>query len=515
MRDPENQSIFNSKLAKKPGTIDRSWTWRPSNLKQISIGILVMVSAGASAVGWSKSQTTDSFATKGLQHPWLFEPSNEREVEHLEAADFLSELNFYEDGHGLVLPTSVTKERLTSTFGLEAVSKISGLIPRENGLMGVQEESLGSTKVLVFGCGACHIGKAAGRVIPGLGIKTADLFGLAQSTYSQVNSADMADSLIHSNNPDWRRAREGGRKAYARLAHRTDYDSGTAGVINQFFALEMAIEELGLPPFKKTLYAPVKVPSFWGYGPKREVGVFSDGFLKGSPAGSAGIPLFIGNYKLDLFQKNMDTYEAAERQFEKLLPPSYPFEVNKSLANRGQRIFMNNCVQCHGEHQRDQDNLPVFTRPKFISLEEVGTDESRANVYDDDVRERIANSSFGPFLQTTDLRGGYIAPNLWGIWSRFPYLHNGSVANIADLLTEPSQRPKYIDIRDIGEEYRFDKTRLGATPTDANRAQLRLKMRDRWVYSTLRKGLSNKGHDFGTNLAPEEKSALIEYLKTL
>ena len=348
--------------------------------------LVILVSLAASSIRQSLGLSKDASTVEELAHPWDFEPSNQRELEHLEAADFLSELNFFEEGHGLLLPTSVTPERLTSTFGLDAVSEMSGLIPRRNGLIGVQEESVGSTRVLVFGCGACHIGKAAGRIIPGLGIKTADLFGLAKSTYRQVHSANVADSLLHSDDPDWQKASEGGQKAYARLAHRTDYDAGTAGVINQFFALEMAIEELGLKPFEKPLYAPVKVPSFWGYGPKREVGVFSDGFLKGSPAGSAGIPLFIGNYSVDLFKKNMDTYEAAEQEFEKLLPPNYPFEVDQALANHGKKVFVNECVRCHGEHNRDQDQLPIFTRPQFISLEEVGTDENRANLYHDEVR---------------------------------------------------------------------------------------------------------------------------------
>ena len=36
---------------------------------------------------------------------------------------------------------------------------------------------------------------------------------------------------------------------------------------------------------------------------------------------------------------------------------------------------------------------------------------------------------------------GYIRAFLDGIWLRAPYLHNGSVPSLRDLLTPPAQRP--------------------------------------------------------------------------
>lgn len=516
------QTLSQLWTSREPSTgLDRNHGWRPAlpttpvTRTLVVVGLLAPVLFGI-AIACIRFRNHGIAANwHSDQHPWEFETTNQRELDHLQAADFLSKVNFYEDGQGMILPVSVTKRRLTSQFGLQAVADESGLIPRQNGLYGIQEHEIGSANVLVLGCGACHIGKAAGRVIPGLGLKTIDLFGLAQSTFEQVSSATAADAMVRAHDADWLRAKAAGRKAYRRLAHRTEYDSGTAGVINQFFALEMAIEELGLPPFEKPLIAPVKVPSFWGYGAKRQVGVFSDGFLKGNPPGSAGIPLFIGNYRLSQFEKSMGVYEEAERQFEQLLPPRYPFEINCDLARQGRSIFVNECVHCHSDHQRDQDQLPIFTQPAFIALDAVGTDAARADVYDDYVRDRVTDSSFATYLQTTDLRGGYLAPNLWGIWSRFPYLHNGSVANIADLLTTPAERPRYINVRDIGEESRFDPTRLGATPTNVRQHHSSIAHRSRWIYDTERAGLSNQGHDFGTDRSSSDKAALIEYLKTL
>ena len=463
----------------------------------------------------SPASSTSSLATDDQVHPWETEPSSERERAHLEAARFLTKLNFYEDGHGLVLPPSITMSRIEALFGVEKFAALSGLVYENGQLYGVSEEELGSTKLLVSGCAACHIGKAAGRVIPGLGNKTADLFGLANATRSDIETAITIDAAVHVGDSDWQRANEAGAKAFSHLVDHPEYDSGTAGSVTQFFAVEMAFEQLGLSPLEKPLFAPAKAPSLWGYGPKRQVGVFSDALLKGLPAGAAGLPLFIGNYSMELFEKNMDTYEAAEKQFEQLLPPKYPFEIDHSLTRRGQKIFKNRCTQCHGDHQRDQDGLPIFERPEFIDLEEVGTDPLRATVYDTEAQARFEESPVSPYLQATGNDPGYIAPNLWGVWARFPYLHNGSVASLKDLLTAPEDRPKYIDLVDIGEEHRFDQQRLGATPTDQTQVLTRVKNKDRWVFNANRKGFGNGGHDFGTDLSDDEKRELIEYLKTL
>ncbi len=448
-------------------------------------------------------------------YPWEFVPQSAREVEHLQAADFLANLNFYEDGHGLVLPPSLTKDRIESLFGTERFAKLAGLVYGDGRVYGVREETYGSTKLLVSGCGACHVGKAAGRVIPGLGNKNADFFGLVSETRDLVGSTIAVDATVNAADKQWQQANKAGSQAFLNVSNHPEYDPGTAGAVTQFFALEMAFEKLGLPPLEKPLYAPVKTPSFWGYGPKREVGVFSDALLKGFPAGAAGLPLFIGNYNLDVFKRNMDTYEAAEKQFEKLLPPAYPFAVDQRSAARGRAVYWDRCIECHGEHERDKDGLPVFTRPNFIELSEVDTDPLRATVFGKDATERFSKTPLAPYLQQTGNQPGYIAPNLWGIWARFPYLHNGSVASIADLLTAPSERPRYIDLDEIGEEHRFDPKRLGATKTDAQQAGERASNKDRSIMDTTRKGFSNAGHGFGTDLSDSDKLALIEYLKTL
>ena len=102
-------------------------------------------------------------------------------------------------------------------------------------------------------------------------------------------------------------------------------------------------------------------------------------------------------------------------------------------------------------------------------------------------------------------RQGYVAAFLDGIWLKAPYLHNGSVPTLRDLLEPVAKRPKVFwrgyDV--------YDQTKVGfVTDTpEAQRVGTRL--------DTASKGGSNQGHEFGTGLSATDKAALVEYLKTL
>jgi hypothetical protein len=100
----------------------------------------------------------------------------------------------------------------------------------------------------------------------------------------------------------------------------------------------------------------------------------------------------------------------------------------------------------------------------------------------------------------------YEARVMEGIWAAAPYLHNGSVPTLAELLKPASERvasfeigPAY-DIVNVGlsvEQSKFDYT---LNTTDC---------------SDLHSGNSRCGHEYGTQLKPDEKNALLEYLKIL
>jgi hypothetical protein len=107
-----------------------------------------------------------------------------------------------------------------------------------------------------------------------------------------------------------------------------------------------------------------------------------------------------------------------------------------------------------------------------------------------------------------DTKGGrvYPAKPLAGIWATAPYLNNGSVANMWDLLTAPADRPKKF----LLGSREYDVQKLGyVTTTDAKSPA------PAWEYDTSQVGNTNTGHVYGTNLPDDDKWALIEFLKAL
>jgi hypothetical protein len=120
-------------------------------------------------------------------------------------------------------------------------------------------------------------------------------------------------------------------------------------------------------------------------------------------------------------------------------------------------------------------------------------------------------------------RPGYIAMQLDGLWLRGPYLHNGSVPTVRALLDAPEQRPKQFyrgfDVLDpVGLGFVSQRCCEGTVTSsciDPAAAQCIPESERAWRYDVSERGNGNGGHDYGTALSPQEKDALVEYMKTL
>ena len=185
-----------------------------------------------------------------------------------------------------------------------------------------------------------------------------------------------------------------------------------------------------------------------------------------------------------------------------LKPPSYPvdrFPVDQIRAVAGSTLYATHCAACHAQGGARTASV--------VPLSEVGTDPHRsrmwttaaAQAYNDYAkREPWAFKHF----RSTD---GYLAPPLDGLWTRAPYLHNGSVPTLRDLLEPPEQRPRvFFRGYDL-----FDAANVGFV------SQGPAAERTGFRYDTMLPGNSNAGHLWGTTLSGEEKQSLIEFLKTL
>lgn len=182
-----------------------------------------------------------------------------------------------------------------------------------------------------------------------------------------------------------------------------------------------------------------------------------------------------------------------------LPPPKYPFPIDESKAAAGKAVFAAECARCHASE--------LTGRP--LPLGEVGTDRGRldswnrsAAIQANQVVKDMGLERRG--LVEEDLQG-YIVPFLDGIWLKAPYLHNGSVPTLRDLLEPAAQRPKaFWRGYDV-----YDSIKVGfVTDTpEAQRVGTRL--------DTSSRAGGNQGHEFGSSLSGADKAALLEYLKTL
>lgn len=143
----------------------------------------------------------------------------------------------------------------------------------------------------------------------------------------------------------------------------------------------------------------------------------------------------------------------------------------------------------------------------MIPVEEVGTDGHRLDMWTQQAADAYNNFAEGYSWDFNNLRktNGYLSVSLDGLWLRAPYLHNGSVPTLQELLEKPENRPQ-VFYRGY-DVYNPKKVGFVSNGSEAERVGFK--------YDTTVTANSNQGHVYGTDLSGDDKKALIEYLKTL
>jgi hypothetical protein len=261
--------------------------------------------------------------------------------------------------------------------------------------------------------------------------------------------------------------------------------------------------------------------------------------------------------------------ERLEALVKKIGPPQWPWPVDRALAARGRAIYERpnwqdgGCAGCHGI--RPGAFRLSFRGTWATPLCDIGTDSAQYGILKRRAQTGVLEGARRPlgqplgaeadafdllgigvigsiFQHVTGLSlfhyenapssspaaarallGTYAPPGtelcgdqagplkyesrvMQGIWATAPYLHNGSVPTLADLLERPQDRPASFR---LGRNY--DIARIGlARDQGASAAERRTTGCDR-----RDSGNSRCGHDFGTNLSDADKRALLEYLKIL
>jgi len=188
-------------------------------------------------------------------------------------------------------------------------------------------------------------------------------------------------------------------------------------------------------------------------------------------------------------------------------PPKYPYPIDPAKAAQGASVYLRYCASCHGANGRDFSGEFVGT---VTPIKDIGTDRRRLDTYTYELAVNQATLYAGYPWRFQHFRKtfGYANMPLDGVWLRAPYLHNGSVPSLRELLEPAAKRPNVFyrgnDVYDPGK-VGF----VSTVPAQGGKTFFR--------YDTAVPGNANTGHEgkaYGTELSAQDKDALVEYLKT-
>lgn len=241
---------------------------------------------------------------------------------------------------------------------------------------------------------------------------------------------------------------------------------------------------------------------------------------------------------------------AIESLVQKLRPPAWPAALfgtpDPAKVARGRALYDTLCAHCHVPKMTPPDEFGrSYKAVNMIPLEEIGTDPVSAVSFNgrrvktgvlglgevsaaeateyltNGIRERqYRELGLSPERQR-ELDGH--RPNRWraplaylarphvGVWALAPYLHNGSVPTLYQLLSPREERDTVFSVGNT----EFDPVNVGYVSTKAEGT---------FQFRTDQPGNSNAGHEFrdgpighgviGRALSEQERRDLVEFLKT-
>ena len=243
--------------------------------------------------------------------------------------------------------------------------------------------------------------------------------------------------------------------------------------------------------------------------------------------------------------------------------PKWPEDILGKIdpvkAAKGEALYKELCVRCHQwpvlsdkDHTLDRwtdgkdTNGLQFLKVTMVPLDQIGTDPNEAQNFHDrtadsgplgmgfvkakdglfNISQAVMDRDYAdlqlPLAEQEEWNGYrknilraplcYKARPHDGIWATPPYLHNGSVPSVYDLLSPVDERPKRFYLGNKN----FDPIKLGIDTTKLAGAK---------EFRTDLPGNSNAGHEFndgpfghgiiGRKLSEDERMQIIEFLKTL
>jgi mono/diheme cytochrome c family protein len=382
-----------------------------------------------------------------------------------------------------------------------------------------------------FNCAACHVGvvketaQSAPRIYLGMPANTVNIHAFLNFMF-----ACAADNRFTPQNVVAEIEKDGRLNPFERFIYRyavaqlqtgfllrkaqfgrfllpahAEFGPGRVDTFNPYKVNQFSEHYQGYRFSDEERFGTVDFPSIWNQKPREGMNLHWDG-----DNDSVRERNFSAAFGAGATRENIDiaAIDRVDAWLKYLPSPPYPFTKTSdaSVVARGQDIYTHYCADCHA--------IGGKYTGQVTPLAEVQTDEHRLNSYTEKLvpiqREygKGYEWSFTHFHKTN----GYANAPLDGIWARAPYLHNGSVPTLYDLLTPAERRNSGSPTFYTGHAV-YDTQNVGFR-TDVDNVDGRKSS----VYVLTEPGNSNKGHTgyrYGTELSEEDKRALIEYLKTL
>ena len=198
------------------------------------------------------------------------------------------------------------------------------------------------------------------------------------------------------------------------------------------------------------------------------------------------------------------------RSFSRTLP--FPKPVDAPLATRGKPLFESRCARCHGFYVDHGDEMRVSYRERVVPLSVIGTDPARMNAVTPSFVEAANAIPLARGYARVKNTGGYVPPVLLDVWARGLYGHAGQWPSLEVMATPPASRPRAFIVDTDGQ---YDLDRVGVRYEAVKAGPRRPLQKSEYLYEGEKAGLHVEGHPFLSDLAPPDRKAVIEYLKTL
>jgi hypothetical protein len=262
---------------------------------------------------------------------------------------------------------------------------------------------------------------------------------------------------------------------------------------------------------------PADTPPWWRA--RKKASHFANGMSRGDHRGTMILASSLCTDTVEEAEEIVDYFADIQAYLASLEPPTYPFPIDTVLAEQGRATFECHCAGCHGTY--DEDPAAETYPNLLIPVDLVGTDPvfaeyaGHGGAYNH-LETRFNQSFYGTLSEivTADPVPGYTAPPLDGIWATAPFFHNGSVPTLA-LVLDSRARPRFWRRVDYDSTH-FDQDALGWPWEESAVGQADAPEAERkFIYDTTLFGYGNGGHTYGDHLDDDERTALLEYLKTL